>query len=110
MLGDPVGPEEAIEPTVHGFARMCAENGWGFALYQTLPDFLPAYERCDLSRLKLGEDAIVDLRAFSLEGGERKSLRLAVHKVERQGVEVRQYKPPLGNDLWPSSKMSRTTG
>jgi phosphatidylglycerol lysyltransferase len=99
VLGDPVGPEEEIESTIHGFARMCADNGWGFALYQTLPDFLPVYERCGLSRLKLGEDAIVDLRAFTLEGGERKNLRLAVRKVERQGVQVRQFEPPLGNDL-----------
>ena len=99
VLGDPVGPEDAIEPTVRAFAQMCRENGWGFAFYQTLPDFLPTYARCDLSRLKLGEDAIVDLHEFSLEGQQRKSLRQTVHKVERQGVEVRHYEPPLSDQL-----------
>jgi len=101
VLGDPVGPEDAIEPTVRGFAQMCTENGWGFAFYQTLPDFLPTYARCDLSRLKLGEDAIVDLHEFTLAlaGQAQKSLRKAVHKVERQGVEVRHYEPPLGDEL-----------
>jgi phosphatidylglycerol lysyltransferase len=99
VLGDPVGPEDAIEPTVRGFAQMCTENGWGFAFYQTLPDFLPTYARCDLSRLKLGEDAIVDLHRFSLTGQERRSLRQAVHKIERQGIEVRHYDPPLSDQL-----------
>ena len=99
VLGDPVGPEDDIEETVRGFAQMCTENGWGFAFYQTLPDFLPIYARCDLSKLKLGEDAIVDLHAFTLDGPERKTLRQAVHKTERQGIEVRNHEPPLGDEL-----------
>ena len=78
---------------------MCAENGWGYAFYETLPDFLPIYERCGLAKLKLGEDAIVNLRTFTLEGRQRKSLREAVRRVERQGFDVRQYEPPLGDEL-----------
>jgi phosphatidylglycerol lysyltransferase len=99
VLGDPVGPEDEIEETVRGFAEMCTKNGWGFAFYQTLPDFLPVYARCDLSKLKLGEDAIVDLRTFTLDGPERKGLRQAVHKTERQRIEVRNYDPPLSDQL-----------
>jgi phosphatidylglycerol lysyltransferase len=99
VLGDPVGPEEDIEPVVRDFSLFCAENDWGFAYYETLPDWLPIYERCGLSRLKLGEDAIVDLRRFTLEGRERKSLRDTVHKVERKGVEVRHHDPPLDDEL-----------
>ena len=99
VLGDPVGPEEEIESTVRGFSAFCGENDWGLAYYQTLPDFLPIYERCGLSRLKLGEDAIVDLRTFVLEGKERKSLREAVHRVERQGITVRRCDPPISDAL-----------
>src|SRR5215469_9982562 len=44
-LGDPVGPEGEIEPTVLEFLRWCGEKGWRVALYQTLPDFLPMYRR-----------------------------------------------------------------
>ena len=99
VLGDPVGPEEEIESTVRDFSQFCSDNGWGFGFYQTLPDFLPAYERCGLARLKLGEDAVVDLRRFTLEGTEKKGLRAAVHKVERQGIQVRHYDPPLSDSL-----------
>ncbi len=99
VLADPVGPEEEIEPTVVDFSRFCRENDWGFALYQTLPDFLPIYARCGLAKLKLGEDAVVDLRKFALEGKERRNLRAAVHKLERQGVGVSYYPPPLSDDV-----------
>ena len=92
-------PTTEIESTVREFGGMCAENGWGYAFYETLPDFLPIYERCGLAKLKLGEDAIVDLRTFTLEGRQRKSLREAVRRVERQGFDVRQYEPPLGDEL-----------
>ena len=99
VLGDPVGPEDEIESTIRGFSAFCGENDWGFAYYQTLPDFLPIYERCGLSTLKLGEDAIVDLRTFTLEGKRRKGLRESMHKVERQGIDVRRHEPPLSDAL-----------
>jgi phosphatidylglycerol lysyltransferase len=99
VLGDPVGPEEDIEPAVRDFSRFCVENDWDPAFYQTLPDFLPIYERCGFAKMKLGEDAIVDLRRFTLEGKGKRGLREAVRKVERQGIQVRQYDPPLSDEL-----------
>jgi phosphatidylglycerol lysyltransferase len=99
VLADPVGPEEDIEATIAEFSRYCTENGWSLAFYQALPDFLPIYARCGFSRLKLGDDAIVDLSRFTLDGKDRRSLRIAVHKIERQGVSVRRYDAPLGDDV-----------
>ena len=99
VLGDPVGPEQEIESTVVDFSHFCAENDWGVAFYQTLPDFLSIYARCGLAKLKLGEDAVVDLRTFTLDAKERKSVRAAVHKVERQGFSVCYYEPPLTDDV-----------
>jgi len=48
---------------------------WDLAFYQTLPDFLTIYERCGLTKLKLGEDAIVDLHRFTLEGKDKRGAR-----------------------------------
>ena len=67
-LGDPVGPEAEIGATVREFLEMCHENGWAAAFYQTLPDFLPVYRRLGLKKLKIGDDAMVDLPDFSLQG------------------------------------------
>lgn len=99
VLADPVGPDEDIEPAVRDFCRFCDENDWDSAFYQTLPDFLPVYERCGFARMKLGEDAIVDLRTFTLEGRDRRSLRDAVRRIERIGIQARHYDPPLPDEL-----------
>ena len=99
VLGDPVGPAGEIEPVVRQFARFCDDNGWGFAFYQTLPDFVPDYRRCGLSTLKLGDDAVVDLRSFNTDGPGNKGLRSAVHKIGRLGYEARRHDPPLSDGL-----------
>ena len=41
--------------------------------------------------LKIAEEALIELPAFSLAGGKRAALRSMVHKVTRMGLEVRRY-------------------
>jgi phosphatidylglycerol lysyltransferase len=97
-LADPVGPEEEIEGIISGFAEHCREHDWGLGFHQTLPDFLPVYEKLGFRKLKIGDDAIVDLTAFSLEGKERKSFRHVVNKLEDQGFRYEWHEPPLPNE------------
>jgi phosphatidylglycerol lysyltransferase len=94
-LADPVGPEEGIEETVREFRRYCEDNGWGLAFHQTLPDFLPVYRRLGFRRLKIGDDAVVDLTGFNLDGRSRKRLRQKIGQLEKAGISVRRYDPPL---------------
>jgi phosphatidylglycerol lysyltransferase len=68
-------------------------------LYQTLPVYLTVYEQLGFKRLKIGDDAIVDLRTFSLEGSSRKSLRTGLKKVEASGVRYEYYDAPIGDSL-----------
>ncbi|WP_235216697.1 phosphatidylglycerol lysyltransferase domain-containing protein [Archangium violaceum] len=49
------------------------------------PGALPRYLDLGLTLLNLGEEAMVPLADFSLEGLARKSLRQSVHKLEREG-------------------------
>lgn len=98
-LGDPVGPEAAMEQTIREFMEFCCENDWGVAFHQTLPDFLELYQKCGLRKLKIGDDAIVDLSKFSLEGKERKEFRNIVNKMEKSGVQTRLYEPPVSEEV-----------
>ena len=81
-LSDPVGPEEEVEETVRGFIEFCHANDWGVAFHQVPQDFLAIYERVGLKHLKIGDEAIVHLTSFDLEGSERKSLRKTVKRFE----------------------------
>lgn len=98
-LGDPVGPEEEIEPTVRGFLDLCRENDWGLGFHQTLPDFLPLYTQLGFRKLKIGDDAVVDLKSFSLEGKAKKHLRHYVNQQEKAGAQIREYRPPLPDEV-----------
>ncbi len=99
VLGDPVGREEEIPSVVRAFAADCHRNDWALAFYQTLPDFLPVYRRLGFRRLKIGDEAIVDLQSFSLDGPARKSLRTGLRKVEAAGVRYEHYDPPISPEL-----------
>ncbi len=99
VLGDPVGPEAEIEETVRSFRTFCQENDWGVGFHQTLPDFLPVYLRLGFKKMKLGDDAIVDLTTFTLDRRQMKSIRNAVVKLEKSGVHALNVEPPLPRDL-----------
>jgi phosphatidylglycerol lysyltransferase len=99
VLGDPVGPDEAIEPLVGEFRTFCAENDWSCAFHQAMPDHLPIYQRLGWHRLKIGDDAIVDVQAFGLEGRERREFRNTISRLERQGVSWSRHEPPLAESL-----------
>jgi phosphatidylglycerol lysyltransferase len=98
-LGDPVGPEEEIEDMIRKFVEFCEENDWGIGFHQTLPDFLPIYERLGFRKLKIGEDAIVDLTTFNLVGKDRKELRHTMNKMESLGVQILHYEPPISDQV-----------
>jgi phosphatidylglycerol lysyltransferase len=94
-LGDPVGPEAEIGATVREFLEMCRENGWAVAFYQTLPDFLPMYLRLGMKKLKIGDDAMVDLPDFSLQGKSKRELRSKVRQLEAMGIHTREFQAPV---------------
>jgi phosphatidylglycerol lysyltransferase len=98
-LADPVGPEEEMETILRDFGEFCRENDWRVGFHQTLPDFLPLYEKLGFRKLKLGDDAIADLTTFSLDGKEKKSLRHTVNKLEESGLKTYLYEPPLPQDI-----------
>lgn len=98
-LGDPIGPPEDRQETIVGFQQFCTRNDWDPAFYQTLPDDLELYESLGLQALQIGEEAIVDLRTFTLEGKPGKNLRTSVNKVVKAGHKIEFYSPPIADSL-----------
>jgi phosphatidylglycerol lysyltransferase len=94
-LADPVGPEGEIEETIRNFLEFCKENDWRLAFHQTLPDYLFIYKRLGFKKLKIGEDAIVDLVHFTLEGKGMKEFRHVINKMEKSGIRTRVFEPPI---------------
>ncbi len=98
-LGDPIGPSSDRQEAIVGFRTFCDRNDWHPAFYQTLPDDLALYEALGFQTLNIGEEAIVDLHQFTLEGKAGRHLRTATNKFTKQGYRVQYYAPPVTDDL-----------
>lgn len=85
-LGDPVGPERAATELAWRFRELSdRHHGWA-CFYQVGPASLPRYLDMGLSLYRLGEEALVPLERFSLEGGERRGLRQSYNRGQRDGL------------------------
>lgn len=99
VLGDPAGPPGGIPQIAADFLGFCTDNGWGVAFYQTLPDFLAVYQQLGFRKLKIGDEAIVELPRFTLEGKAGRNLRVTLNRLEREGIHTELYEPPLPDAL-----------
>jgi phosphatidylglycerol lysyltransferase len=85
-LYDPVGPREEWRELVEGFVRLAGEHGGRANVYQARPESLPFYLDLGFAATKLGEEAVIDLAAFTLKGGAFHHLRYALKRGERDGL------------------------
>ena len=104
VLGDPVGLEEETGQIISTFMEYCRRNDWGFGFYQTLPDFLPVYDNLGLNKMKIGDEAIIELQGFFGEGGKSKNLRNRVNHLEKEGIRMIWHDPPVPEGIISEAK------
>lgn len=119
-LGDPLGDEDAGAELAWQFHEMANRHGGWAVFYEVGTERLPLYIDLGLSLLKIGEEAIIHLDQFSLEGGHRKSLRRTLKDAEKKGVTfgvvaaggVPALMPALRSisDAWLADKNAREKG
>ncbi len=95
VLGDPIGPPEDVSSVISAFKSFCTPNDWLTAFYQITPNYLNDYKSAGFEYLLLGQEAIVDLSAFTLEGSENKTLRNGYNKLVRNGYHYDVVQPPF---------------
>lgn len=88
-MGDPVGPEEEQQQMLLDFADLCDLYGLTMAFYQVHHSTLSSYLDFGLSVVKLGEEAIIPIKDFSLEGGFRATQRKNRSKLMKEGYSFR---------------------
>lgn len=90
---DPVGPPGQRESTWKAFQEHADAHGWSLAVLGASEDWLPIYRAGGMHDLYLGDEAIVRVQDFSLEGGKFKGLRQAVKRVGRYGYTISFHDP-----------------
>jgi len=101
---DPIGPPAERRAVWTAFRRFADDHGWTVAVMAASERWLDVYRASGLHDLYIGDEAIVDTRRFSLEGGRNKGLRQAVNRVAKYGYRISFHDPAtidpaLGDDL-----------
>ncbi|QIS01036.1 bifunctional lysylphosphatidylglycerol synthetase/lysine--tRNA ligase LysX [Nocardia brasiliensis] len=87
--GDPIGIREAWPQAIDAWLRLADQFGWAPAVMGASELGATAYRRAGLSALRLGDEAILDTRSFSLAGPEMKPVRQAANRLRKHGITVR---------------------
>ncbi len=91
-MGDPVGPADQCESLAWEFIERCDGMAVSPVFYQVAPDNLSLYIDLGMTLSKLGEEARVPLRAFTLDGAARADLRQMHRRALRDGAEFEVVK------------------
>ncbi len=89
VSGDPIGDPEAWPGAIAAYRQLVEEYGWTPAVMGCSELGATVFKReLDLSALALGDEAIVDVAEFTLEGRPMRGVRQACTRVSRCGYEV----------------------
>ncbi len=119
-LGDPVGDQTEAEELAWRFREEADRHGGWTVFYEVGTRFLPLYIDLGLTLLKIGEEAVIDLEAWSMDGPARRVLRRTLNDVRRRGATfemlpancVDSLAPELRavSDHWLDGKSAREKG
>ncbi len=88
IAGDPIGPEDELEPLLVRFVDYVHARDWRIAILGASDRCLPLYRTVGLQALYHGDEAVVETAQFSLDGRAIRKVRQSVHRLERAGYSV----------------------
>ncbi|GJF02629.1 phosphatidylglycerol lysyltransferase domain-containing protein [Pseudonocardia sp. D17] len=87
--GDPVGDHEAWPGAIEMFLGECTSYGWVPAVLGCSELGATAWARVGLDVLEFGDEAVLDVAGFTLEGRAMRGIRQAAARLTRAGHTVR---------------------
>ncbi|WP_242189140.1 bifunctional lysylphosphatidylglycerol synthetase/lysine--tRNA ligase LysX, partial [Saccharopolyspora soli] len=87
--GDPLGDPEAWPPVIDKWLAMCREYAWTPAVMGVSEPGATAYSRAGMKILQLGDEAVLQVAEFGLDGHDMRPVRQAVHRVQHAGCTAR---------------------
>jgi lysyl-tRNA synthetase class 2 len=87
--GDPLGDVEAWPGAIEDFVAVCRRYGWVPAVLGCSETGARVWSReAGLDALELGDEAVVDVATFSLQGRAMRTVRQAVSRIKRAGYDT----------------------
>ena len=88
LSGDPVGPEDAFPALLTELRAFAQTRGLKLGAVGASERLRPLYEHLGLRTIYLGDEAIIDLDQFSLEGRAIRKVRQSVNRLKKAGFRA----------------------
>lgn len=104
VSGDPVGPSGDRDLALDALVCRARERGWRIVVLGASEAYLASYRQRGLRALYHGDEAVLDLDRFSLEGRAIRKVRQSVTRLEKAGytadvVPASELTPGLRSEL-----------
>lgn len=103
-MGDPIGKEEEAEELVWEFKELCDTYSGFCSFYEVSTRYFPIYLDIGLRLHKLGEQAIVMLHKFSIDGAQGKGFRAVLNRFEKENYQFEIHSPDILPEYLPKLK------
>lgn len=120
VMGDPVGDESEFPDLLWEFYELTRRQGVRAVWYEISAEHLTVFVELGVRILKIGEEAVVDLESFTLDGAKGSRLRPPRNKLRREGYSFEVLEPSAiaartpeikaVSDQWLTAKKSKEKG
>ena len=99
VLEEPVCADDYKIPVLQEFDRHCHKMGLKTAFYRVDETGMSYFNYLKKRKLLIGQEAVLELDKFTLEGREKKSLRNALNSLQKKGFTTSVTRAPLSKEL-----------
>jgi phosphatidylglycerol lysyltransferase len=99
VLEEPVCDEENKVNVIEEFDLHCRKMGLLPAFYRVDENSIPWFNQLRKNKLMIGQEAILELNKFSLEGKDKKSLRNGLNSLQKKGYTVAIHTAPHSTEF-----------
>ncbi|HXD63361.1 MAG TPA: phosphatidylglycerol lysyltransferase domain-containing protein [Solirubrobacteraceae bacterium] len=92
LSGDPVGPDAALAELLADLKAFAQTRGLKLAAVGASERLLPLWERLGLHTMYLGDEAIIEVGEFSLEGRPIRKVRQSVSRLRKAGYAAELHR------------------
>lgn len=100
-LGMPVCENDELiyERIIKAFENYSEQHGLNVAFYRVDEAYLPFFHRLGKRSLPIGQEAVLDLNTFTMEGKKRQNLRTARNNLMKKGYRCIVQEPPVPGNI-----------
>ena len=99
VLEEPVCAEENKMEVLAEFYEQCKKMGLKTAFYRVDENSILLFNQLRKQKMIIGQEAILDVKKFTLEGKDKKSLRNGLNSLQKKGYVTAIQKAPLNESL-----------